>query len=207
MRIPAAAPAPAAVERQPGRRLAFAPAVRSFMEPRFGANFGNVRIHTGEAAAQQSASLNAHAFTVGEHVFFGRDQFQPESACGRELIAHELTHTIQQGVAVQRSAGHHGLAAHAAAGSAPRHQRCARLFRRQGQLIPGFRLLTIVLGFNPINMAPVERSAANILRGADRTDPGAVPDHAGARHHGIFDKVGAWVDGQIRCLGMVSAAR
>lgn len=44
--------------------------VRSFMEPRFGANFGGVRIHTGEAAAQQSATLNAHAFTVGEHVFF-----------------------------------------------------------------------------------------------------------------------------------------
>jgi len=78
--------------------------VRNYMEPRFAADFSAVRIHTGEAAAQQSANLNAHAFTIGEHVFFGRNQYQPESASGRELIAHELTHTIQQGAAIQRSA-------------------------------------------------------------------------------------------------------
>ena len=77
--------------------------VRTFMEPRFGANFGNVRIHTGESAAQQSHMLNAEAFTVGEHVFFGRHQFNPNTSAGRELIAHELTHTIQQGAAIQRS--------------------------------------------------------------------------------------------------------
>ena len=101
--IPAAAPAPAAASISPVGGSPLPSGVRSFMEPRFGANFGNVRIHTGEAAAQQSSALSAHAFTVGEHVFFGRDQFKPESASGRELIAHELTHTIQQGVAVQRS--------------------------------------------------------------------------------------------------------
>ena len=49
-------------------------------EPGFGADFSAARIHTGEAAAQHSANLNAHAFTVGEHVFFGRNQFQPESS-------------------------------------------------------------------------------------------------------------------------------
>ncbi|HBB95857.1 MAG TPA: hypothetical protein DC054_10740 [Blastocatellia bacterium] len=77
--------------------------VRSHMEPRFGANFGNVRVHTGDSAAQQSASLNARAFTVGDHIFFGKEKYQPQSPSGRELIAHELTHTIQQGAAVQRS--------------------------------------------------------------------------------------------------------
>lgn len=78
--------------------------VRGFMEPRFGANFGNVRVHTGERAAELSQNLNAHAFTVGNHVFFGKNQFQPETGPGRELIAHELTHTIQQGAVAQRSA-------------------------------------------------------------------------------------------------------
>ena len=78
--------------------------VRSHMEPRFGASFANVRVHTGETAARQSESLSANAFTVGEHIFFGRDKFQPQSASGQELIAHELTHTIQQGAVVQRSA-------------------------------------------------------------------------------------------------------
>src|SRR5712692_7972645 len=64
--------------------------VRSHMEPRFAANFSNVRIHTGEAAAHQSENLNAHAFTVGDHIFFGRNKFQPHSASGKQLIAHEL---------------------------------------------------------------------------------------------------------------------
>src|SRR5438309_2319918 len=56
------------------------------------------------STAQQTAALNANAFTVGEHIFFGRDKFQPESNSGRQLIAHELTHTIQQGAAIQRDA-------------------------------------------------------------------------------------------------------
>lgn len=79
--------------------------VRSFMEPRFNADFGQVRIHTGDHAAQLSERLNANAFTVGQHLFFGKDQYRPETPAGKELIAHELTHTIQQGASVQRSGG------------------------------------------------------------------------------------------------------
>jgi hypothetical protein len=71
--------------------------VRNFMEPRFGAEFGHVRIHTGEQAAGLSRQLDAQAFTVGSHIFFGRGQYRPERSDGQELIAHELTHTLQQG--------------------------------------------------------------------------------------------------------------
>lgn len=99
--------APAGVSAKIARSMsggtALPTSVRSFMEPRFGANFGGVRIHTDENAAGLSRHLNARAFTVGEHVFFGRNQFQPGQRDGRELIAHELTHTIQQGAAAQRS--------------------------------------------------------------------------------------------------------
>lgn len=181
--------------------------VRSYMEPRFGANFSNVRIHTGEPAAQQSAALNAHAFTVGEHVFFGRNQYQPESAGGRELIAHELTHTIQQGAAIQRS-----VDTTVTERTAPRVQRLGiddalNYFADKANLIPGFRLLTVVLGVNPVNMAPVERSAANILRGLLELIPitGALISQA-LENYGIFAKVGAWIEGQIRTLGMVGGA-
>jgi hypothetical protein len=73
--------------------------VRDFMEPRFGADFSLVRIHTDEPAAALSDQYRAQAFTVGRDIYFGRGQFQPGTATGRELIAHELTHTIQQGVA------------------------------------------------------------------------------------------------------------
>ena len=73
--------------------------VRDFMEPRFGADFSLVRIHTDEPAAALSDQYRAQAFTVGRDIYFGRGQFQPGTAAGRELIAHELTHTIQQGAA------------------------------------------------------------------------------------------------------------
>ncbi len=80
-----------------------ASSVRGFMEPRFGANFSQVRVHTGERAAGLSTQLNAKAFTVGSHIFFGRNQYQPDRPEGRELIAHELTHTVQQGGATQQT--------------------------------------------------------------------------------------------------------
>ncbi|WP_456781882.1 eCIS core domain-containing protein [Bradyrhizobium sp. USDA 3315] len=73
------------------------------MEPRFGSNFSQVRVHTDEQAARLSAGMDAKAFTVGSHIFFGRGQYQPDRSEGRELIAHELTHTVQQGAVAQRS--------------------------------------------------------------------------------------------------------
>jgi hypothetical protein len=186
-------------------------AVRGFMEPRFGASFGNVRVHTGDAAAQQSAALGAHAFTVGEHVFFGRDQFQPQSAGGRELIAHELTHTIQQGATVQPAVQRRAEVT-VSQRSAPRVQRLGvsdalDWFADQASYLPGFRLLTVVLGMNPINRAPVERSAANLLRGLLELIPvsGAILAQV-LDSYGIFAKVGAWVEGQVRALGMVGSA-
>ncbi len=70
---------------------------RAFMEPRFSRDFSNVRIHTGAQAAALSRSVNACAFTVGRDVFFNRGEFQPTTPGGQRLLAHELTHTIQQG--------------------------------------------------------------------------------------------------------------
>ena len=200
-------PSPTAASMAPLGGAPLSRSVRSYMEPRFGADFSAVRIHTGEAAAQQSANLNAHAFTVGEHVFFGRNQYQPESASGRELIAHELTHTIQQGAAIQRSAD-----TTVTERTSPRVQRLGiddalNYFADKANLIPGFRLLTVVLGVNPVNMAPVERSAANILRGLLELIPitGALISQA-LENYGIFAKVGAWIEGQFRTLGMVGGA-
>jgi len=76
--------------------------VRQFMEPRFGADFSGVKIHTGDKSASLNRQLSADAFAVGNNVFFGKDKFQPGSHEGRELIAHELTHTLQQGTVLRR---------------------------------------------------------------------------------------------------------
>lgn len=71
--------------------------VRSFMEPRFGHDFGRVRVHDGSRAAESAAAVNARAYTVGNNVVFGRGSYSPGSESGRKLIAHELTHVLQQG--------------------------------------------------------------------------------------------------------------
>ncbi len=73
------------------------PSVRSFMEPRFGHDFGNVRIHTDSRAAESARSVNALAYTVGDTVVFGDGAYRPGTESGRRLIAHELTHVVQQG--------------------------------------------------------------------------------------------------------------
>ncbi|MBN2005873.1 MAG: DUF4157 domain-containing protein [Anaerolineae bacterium] len=70
---------------------------REFFEPRMGVDLSNVRIHTGSTAAQTSKDLNARAYTVGSHVAFNSGEYQPGSTQGRQLMAHELTHVVQQG--------------------------------------------------------------------------------------------------------------
>ncbi|MDX3249057.1 DUF4157 domain-containing protein [Streptomyces sp. ME18-1-4] len=70
--------------------------VRSDMEARLGADFSDVRVHTGDAAHESATSVGAHAYTVGNNVVFQRDAYDPSSHAGRTTLAHELTHVIQQ---------------------------------------------------------------------------------------------------------------
>jgi Domain of unknown function (DUF4157) len=70
--------------------------MRSFMEPRFSHNFSQVRVHTDSYAVQMNQELNAQAFTQGRDIYFGAGNYNPESNEGKWLIAHELTHVVQQ---------------------------------------------------------------------------------------------------------------
>jgi hypothetical protein len=69
---------------------------RAFMEPRFGHDFSQVRVHTDARAAESARAVNALAYTVGRDVVFGHGQYKPETNEGRRLMAHELTHVVQQ---------------------------------------------------------------------------------------------------------------
>lgn len=69
--------------------------LRRLMETLLGASFDAVRIHQGAAAEEAATAVAARAFTIGEHVFFQRGAFDPDSARGRSLLAHELTHVLQ----------------------------------------------------------------------------------------------------------------
>lgn len=70
--------------------------VRGYFEPRFGADFSGVRLHTDSNAGNLASAIGAHAFTTQQDIFFAHGQYQPDSPAGRRLLAHELTHTMQQ---------------------------------------------------------------------------------------------------------------
>jgi hypothetical protein len=78
-------------------------ALQQDMGQRFGHDFSLVRVHTGAAAEQSARDVNAHAYTVGQNIVFGAGRFAPGSHEGRRLIAHELTHVVQQRGLVQQS--------------------------------------------------------------------------------------------------------
>lgn len=93
----------AAIERCRGGGQTLDVGVRRQMEPAFGADFSGVRVHTGAEAHSLNRAVNAIAFTTGQDIFFRDGAYDPASSSGRELLAHELTHVVQQGgrVAVQ----------------------------------------------------------------------------------------------------------
>jgi flagellar motor protein MotB len=75
------------------------PTTRSFFEPSFGRDFDRVRVHTCAQASRAAKALNARAFTMGHDVVFGAGQYAPNAIEGRKLLAHELTHVVQQNAA------------------------------------------------------------------------------------------------------------
>jgi len=91
--------------RSPGQPLD--PTMRGFMEPRFGHDFSRVRVHSDARAAESAESVNALAYTGGLHIVFGKGRYEPTSREGRRLLAHELTHVVQQraGVHLEDGAG------------------------------------------------------------------------------------------------------
>jgi hypothetical protein len=97
---PGVAPTPAlesGIARTKGGGEPLPAPVKSEMESAFGADFGAVRVHTDDRAAAMSRGINAHAFTHGNDIYFNAGAFAPSTRTGKHLLAHELTHTLQQG--------------------------------------------------------------------------------------------------------------
>lgn len=109
-KIQASSPAPtvssgleAGINSKKGGGQPLPESARSFFEPRFGADFSRVRLHTDTNAASTAKSLNAQAFTVGRNVFFGSGYYSPGTSSGKRLLAHELSHTLQQDEKIKKS--------------------------------------------------------------------------------------------------------
>lgn len=177
--------------------------VRRFMEPRFKADFSQVRIHTDANSAQLNRQVNAKAFAIKNHVFFGKDQFKPDSDDGKELIAHELTHTIQQGGAIQRKSD-----VEVNNRTEPSVQRLGissvrNYFAKKAKIIPGFTMLTIILKQNPINGKSVQRTPANILKAAIELMPGGFLITKVLENHNLLDKIASWLVKQLGRLANI----
>lgn len=112
------------------------PASRAFFEPRFGYDFGQVRVHTNARAAESAKAIKARAFTVGQDVVFGTGRYSPETTSGKRLLAHELAHIVQQQKSTNSSHYH----------PPPSFQR-TRLFvqrKRNGKATPGKKKLITI---------------------------------------------------------------
>lgn len=114
------------------------PSERAFFEPRFGRDFGSVRLHSGPAAVELARSVHARAFTLGNLIVVGSGQYAPGTSDGRRLMAHELTHVMQQGGGtnekVQRKVAATSVCANYAAGEE------ARSHSEAGHLAPDVTL-------------------------------------------------------------------
>ena len=106
--IPGVQTAPLALQKSPLNHIescngqAMPDSTRGFFESRFGQSFENVKVHTCESAVQMNQQLGAQAFTYGNNVFFNKGKYNPGSSEGKKLLAHELTHVVQQNGGLKR---------------------------------------------------------------------------------------------------------
>jgi len=205
-----------------------APHIQEAIQNSLMVDLSSVRLHASTAAERKAQSLSARAFTFGNDIFLGHGEHPTDLT----LISHEAAHVIQQqhtapvmqAWSSDRSDRYEREADQAAAAVAsgrsfavrervdsPRVQRLGisdalDWLADKAYNIPGFRMFTIVLGVNPINMEHVERSAANVLRAIVEFLPGGKLITDALEKYGIFDKVGNWISGKIDELGMVGSS-
>lgn len=176
---------------------------RRSLESYTGADLGSVRVHNDSTSHAAASALNARAFTYREHIWLGRG----ESHTDLRLMAHEVTHVLQQGAAVQRVRVD-------VTPAAPSVQRGLldfvgdvkdKLLEKASQWvenIPGFHLLTVILGRNPVTDKPVERNAVNLIRGFLGLVPGGEMMFQNLQRSGAIEQAFTWLNDQIAKLNL-----
>jgi hypothetical protein len=137
---------------------------RAFMEPRFGLDFSGVRLHASSEAAGLNRSIGAQAFTHGQDIYLGESSGNLESSAGKELLAHELTHTIQQSAPVSAGSGERVSIARQTAptGKTPDwHDQLDALLPKSGLLVHMIRVQTLSDMFGPELPALVNAMSTN----------------------------------------------
>ncbi|WP_187291916.1 eCIS core domain-containing protein [Nitrospina gracilis] len=196
--------------------------LRSFVEPRLNQDFSNVRVHDAQQDREDATSLQARAFTYGNHIWVGKN----ESADDRRLMTHELVHVVQQGGGVKRkpapeiskapkrvqggwwddvkAAGSAFVEAVADPAEALRKAKDALLSKASEfvQEVPGFKLLTVILGKNPITDKTVDRNANNLIEGFLEFVPGGTKMFQNLKESGALQKAYDWLQEQLKKLNL-----
>jgi hypothetical protein len=177
---------------------------RRYMESRIGFDFSKVRIHTDSRAAASARSLNARAYTVGNSVVFNAGRYAPQTTEGRRLLAHELTHVVQQSSPAQRP--------HPVVRPAPR-----QVQRFWGIELPdaknwllgklrdlkGYSLFCVVIGQDLITGQQVERNSTNLTEGVLKLfDGGPALFEKLKKAAGALESAYQWLLGELRRLNL-----
>lgn len=185
---PSAAPAVGAsfeesLSRKRGGGQGMSPETQKFMEERFGVDFSGVRIHTDSESDNLNRAVNAYAFTTGKDIYFSSGMYQPGTASGDRLLAHELTHVVQQtgGTSLQRASTSNGFLIQRIPGTAAHGMVTKSLRSVNSDLItevpiPGATRDKI--GLNETGFADLYESSGNVVAGihgyypeSDKTKP------------------------------------
>ncbi len=206
---------------------------KSSMESGFDADFSNVRIHTGTQANEMNSELGARAFTHGSDIYFNKGEYNPNTTSGQHLLAHELTHTVQQGAVVRqkpkqsyhqtqpkiqglfgriwsaaKSVGKAAWSGVKKAGSAVVKAVSKGVDWILGKIspilkrIPGYTLLTVILGKDIITGDQVDRNGPNLIKGFIGLVPGGHDLWMKLEESKMITDAFSWLNGEITKLGL-----
>ncbi|MEO0536676.1 MAG: DUF4157 domain-containing protein [Cyanobacteria bacterium P01_A01_bin.123] len=199
----------AATIRSPGPGASLPANTRRRIEPHVGANLSGVRVHSDTNAHRAANSLQARAFTHGNHIFLNRS----ESSHNLGLMAHEATHVVQQGAAapIQRQPLPQPAPAveHLPRVSAnpPEIQRfipdaVLEELADYARHIPGYTLFTVIIGYDPLRGIDVERNATNLLAGLMGLVPFGTAIFDALQEYGVIQAAFDWVSNELRRLDL-----
>lgn len=186
------------VVAQPGAGRPLQDSVRQFMEPRFGVDFSDVRIHDGLQDRHAADHIGARAFTHREHIWLG----EGESVDNRRLMAHELTHVVQQ--TERKQHGQTQRMEIEGEDKSPRLRRgwIANKAEKIARNVPGYTLLTVILGKSPITGNRVTRNAENLIGGFLGLLPGGNLLFEKLKETRALQRAFDWVAGRLSALNI-----
>lgn len=173
--------------------------IKTEMESGFGADFSKIRIHNDANAVRMNKQLGSQAFATGHNIYFNEGKFNPSTQNGKHLLAHELTHTVQQGAAVRMKPQ-----------ITPAPEMIQGSFLdyvpdwiiNDARHIPGYTLFTVIIEYDPLRQTDVERTPINLIEGLMGLVPFGTAIFDKLQEYDILQQVFDWVKGRLSELGL-----